>query len=1085
MAEANAEKFKKAAAHWKHQTTKAKEEGAAAVAAAKEASSTTTTNLTALLGRLQSVRSSRVCNDAPVFASFSPLLATLREDGVSVGEFLKCKEEVTKLSKSMRRAEAELETAQASVRAEALAAHADETRLAKARSVRDEKLDALADEFDMTAELILAEVADLVGESSLNAEQLSQQADKAATTADQMAGALAGARQAAAAQPTLGSGAPTPEQDVAVSDALARVDSYVSAFSGTPGATKQVEEAAADLQQALRALDLRTPSAAYDSSSIEACLSALAAALAAEETYWAQFNPLEAFPAGVLLSAASGEEEQRRAVAVLLQEVLESVTDLKAKHQKLQQNLEFDVAELDRETREVRESSKCASEDLEDAERELKKATRRGESGIQQLEASVTEAKDRVRQAQTAERAVHKQLFERLVDFPELRQLLPSGMPAELLPYFQESRSLEHFEERSKLPGISRNTLWKASIDGRLVALKEFRVDSSMIKTCYQEAALLLKCRHPSVVELEGIFHSGHFFYLQMPFYPNGTLKTLCEQKRPSVRSLIELLFPLSQALAHLDAKGVVHSDIKPENVLIDAQERPRLADFDVSVSTSERRTVAFAKTIMAHGGGGTIGFMAPEVMAGGAAELSSKSDVYSLGKCFESVAVAAGLLALGWMSANATPDAPLQQILRGMLSEQPSARPTAAEVSAHTQEGLVQIGRLEAQTARHELDKEAQALTAQKDKLEQSMREQQRQLEEEMRTQKNESLKTQAKEQEVAQRSRELQRKLDEIERKRQEAKTEGSRLARMKELLSTPAYWEQKLASKAADGFAMIGLDRNRERTTWQALSQMLDTEGKELGHGADHKHKSPPYNKLKLAAAWRIEHPALWDKYAGGRRTVITGMQRVTQSGKRRADPNIRTHAAAASLPGGLSADAGEEMLLHGTAPGNVLSVLSTGLNEHFSGLGAGTAFGDGLYFAEDAGKNDHYVTMDEAHDGSSDLHKRLYAHGVRHPSRVFYLLVCRVAVGYYVRTKSNPHASLTSPDTGEKIFPVTRRELSPVSGVSPAVFHHTLLAEHQANGGPFRYRELIIFQNSHVYPEYLIAYQRYHDSRGPLQ
>ena len=39
------------------------------------------------------------------------------------------------------------------------------------------------------------------------------------------------------------------------------------------------------------------------------------------------------------------------------------------------------------------------------------------------------------------------------------------------------------------------------------------------------------------------------------------------------------------------------------------------------------------------------------------------------------------------------------------------------------------------------------------------------------------------------------------------------------------------------------------------------------------------------------------------------------------------------------------------------------------------------------------------------------------------------------------------------------------LSPITGVQPPVLHHTLLAEHHANGGPFRYREFVVFQNAH--------------------
>jgi len=307
-------------------------------------------------------------------------------------------------------------------------------------------------------------------------------------------------------------------------------------------------------------------------------------------------------------------------------------------------------------------------------------------------------------------------------------------------------------------------------------------------------------------------------------------------------------------------------------------------------------------------------------------------------------------------------------------------------------------------------------------------------------------------------------------------------------------PSYWAHQSAARASsDGLALVGLNRDSE--TWRALAVLLETDGSQLGHGADHKHESGSYDRLQLASAWRIENHPLWGKYVGGRHTVEAGLKRVLSAGKPRRDVNCRLHSMAARLPGGLSAEANEEMLLHGTTPSQILSILSTGLNEHFSGSHAGTAFGDGVYFAEDAGKVDHYVTMDHEHSGSAaargnqELHQRLYTDAVSHPGRVFYLLVCRVAVGYVVRTKTHHDPRMRSPDTGEPIFPVLRsrhmtRELAPVSGVQPPVAHNTLIAEDHSRGGPYRYREYIVFQNANIYPEYLIAYQRFNGSRGPL-
>ena len=138
----------------------------------------------------------------------------------------------------------------------------------------------------------------------------------------------------------------------------------------------------------------------------------------------------------------------------------------------------------------------------------------------------------------------------------------------------------------------------------------------------------MLRCRHHAVVELEAIFVvDKEFFYLQMPYYVHGTLKEYCEERKPLARELIELLLPLCQALAHLHAKDVIHSDIKPANILIDDAGAPRLADFDISQTCATRRTLAFAQTTVAVGaaGGGTLGYIAPEVREGGAKQLTGK----------------------------------------------------------------------------------------------------------------------------------------------------------------------------------------------------------------------------------------------------------------------------------------------------------------------------------------------------------------------------------------------------------------------------------------------------------------------------
>mmetsp|Transcript_65330 Transcript_65330/g.105856 ORF Transcript_65330/g.105856 Transcript_65330/m.105856 type:complete len:164 (+) Transcript_65330:2-493(+) len=156
--------------------------------------------------------------------------------------------------------------------------------------------------------------------------------------------------------------------------------------------------------------------------------------------------------------------------------------------------------------------------------------------------------------------------------------------------------------------------------------------------------------------------------------------------------------------------------------------------------------------------------------------------------------------------------------------------------------------------------------------------------------------------------------------------------------------------------------------------------------------------------------------------------------------------------------------EVRLLHGTKPDVVLSILKNGMNERFAGSAAGTAFGDGSYFADDAGKIDQYVTPDTAYSQANPLHKQLYNESHKHPGNVFYAMVCRVALGHSVQYKEMHETSFN---------PISkRRELCNIPNTAPPTPYHSLVAA----AGIYRYNEYVVFHSDHTYPEYLLAFQR---------
>jgi hypothetical protein len=281
-------------------------------------------------------------------------------------------------------------------------------------------------------------------------------------------------------------------------------------------------------------------------------------------------------------------------------------------------------------------------------------------------------------------------------------------------------------------------------------------------------------------------------------------------------------------------------------------------------------------------------------------------------------------------------------------------------------------------------------------------------------------------------------------------------------------PTYWQLSLArtARANDGFALIALDSRTDANLWATLQSLLQTDPTQLSKGKDVRQPGV-YSRLELACAWRLEHPNLWDCYVSGQQQIQEQLARLRKNGTALSSLGLKTDRA--HFPGGMNAEANERVLMHGTKPDKLLSILSNGPNEHFSG----GIFGHGTYFAEDVGKNDQYVTTDVAHDTSGarkELHERLFVK-VRHPGRLHYLLVCRVSLGHSVRTQDGQ----TSMDGGGSIFATgDKRELAVVPRASPPVHFHSLVAEI----GPCiaRFREFIVFHGSYIYPEYLVAYQR---------
>ncbi|HQR46455.1 MAG TPA: serine/threonine-protein kinase, partial [Thermoanaerobaculia bacterium] len=163
----------------------------------------------------------------------------------------------------------------------------------------------------------------------------------------------------------------------------------------------------------------------------------------------------------------------------------------------------------------------------------------------------------------------------------------------------------------------------------RLEALKvldESRsAESDDTKRFVQEARVVASLEHPAIIRIHDFGNAGGLLWYAMQFVDGPSLAQRLERHgRLHPEEAARIAVPLLDALDYAHARGVVHRDIKPGNVLLDAVGKPTLTDFGIAkVSDGLARTrTGFVL--------GSPGYLSPEQLRG--EELDGRSDLYSLG---------------------------------------------------------------------------------------------------------------------------------------------------------------------------------------------------------------------------------------------------------------------------------------------------------------------------------------------------------------------------------------------------------------------------------------------------------------------
>jgi hypothetical protein len=141
------------------------------------------------------------------------------------------------------------------------------------------------------------------------------------------------------------------------------------------------------------------------------------------------------------------------------------------------------------------------------------------------------------------------------------------------------------------------------------------------------EARALARLHHPRIVPIYEAGRRGDRYYIAMALIEGFSLAESLAGETPSPRRGAEIAAELAEALAYAHGLGIIHRDVKPANVRLDAHGAVYLMDFGIAYRPDSGEVPAPPGTIL-----GTPAYLAPEQARGGQADVLPASDQYSLG---------------------------------------------------------------------------------------------------------------------------------------------------------------------------------------------------------------------------------------------------------------------------------------------------------------------------------------------------------------------------------------------------------------------------------------------------------------------
>ncbi len=165
----------------------------------------------------------------------------------------------------------------------------------------------------------------------------------------------------------------------------------------------------------------------------------------------------------------------------------------------------------------------------------------------------------------------------------------------------------------------------------RTVALKVISLgqwaSKAHLKRFRLEAEAAARLEHPGIVPIHEVGERDGSCYFSMKFVEGGQLDEVARLEPMPIRHTVELIAKVARTVHYAHDHGILHRDIKPGNILLDAKGEPHLTDFGLARLVETESSITQTLDVI-----GTPSYMAPEQAVGNNAAVSSATDVYGLG---------------------------------------------------------------------------------------------------------------------------------------------------------------------------------------------------------------------------------------------------------------------------------------------------------------------------------------------------------------------------------------------------------------------------------------------------------------------